>query len=703
MSALHIPVFLGVSGKRTLDPDPARSRQLTAVVERRFDAVLDHLDKKFSGVVKVLLSGGAAGVDLLAARRVLGLDGAAPRPDWLVTLVLPFEPKLFREDFADAAEWGRLEEIIDHPRVRHTILPRLRTALAPPAGFDPAIDPLSRANQAPEWRDLRRRHYEQVGLWIDDNANILLAIMNHDERAERIGGTARIVAYRRGGRPDAVANEVIAVSEAPLAPHPPLVRPPQQYVWLLDPAADKDNEALPVDILPPIVEREAVRVAYNNPAHGAVPARRKDHLGDSLAGARTIQRLDALAERGDLAGWPREECPAGVVKGIRDAQREVRSRNSRLSAASFRLLGALFVLAVLAFETFVKFFHHDWRGLLPYALLFVLIISLYRWAQYRRWQPDKEDSRAVAELLRVQYAWWRAGIGLRVDHIHLQGADKDLARVREAARSAIVWARLVAREQPAKADWSEVWVPEPAGAPAQRRRDWIGEQRDYFHTQEDVREHQATRVNALSWVLFATSVLLVAHLMIWLRLESLHPPIDAAVGRAMAEGPRGVALAFFAGIVLALSAWGLRLVASGGEGPRLILTFILGGVAAAGLAWSSRMGGEWLATWLPETTEEYTKHLLIIAVVVLPAIAGAIRFVSEKLAYEAEALRYREALRWFEHADELLARRPPGRGNADDDGSARAVVEQLGRLALSESEAWLKAHRERPLSPVIGG
>src|SRR5262245_43085814 len=106
MSALHIPVFLGVSGKRTLDPDPAKSRQLTAVVERRVDAVLDHLDKRLSGVVKVLLSGGAAGVDLLAARRVLGLDGAAPRPDWLVALVLPFEPKLFREDFADADAWS---------------------------------------------------------------------------------------------------------------------------------------------------------------------------------------------------------------------------------------------------------------------------------------------------------------------------------------------------------------------------------------------------------------------------------------------------------------------------------------------------------------------------------------------------------------------------------------------------------------------
>src|SRR5262249_50008052 len=135
-------------------------------------------------------------------------------------------------------------------------------------------------------------------------------------------------------------------------------------------------------------------------------------------------------------------------------------------------LGTVFVMAVLAFETSVKFFKDDWWGLLPYVGLFMLSIILYRWAQHRRWQPGKADSRAVAEVLRVQYAWWRAGMSLRVDHIHLQGADKDLARVREAARSAITWARLVAREQTPKENWSEVWAPRPVDGAKQRRRDW---------------------------------------------------------------------------------------------------------------------------------------------------------------------------------------------------------------------------------------
>ena len=102
-----------------------------------------------------------------------------------------------------------------------------------------------------------------------------------------------------------------------------------------------------------------------------------------------------------------------------------------------------------------------------------------------------------------------------------------------------------------------------------------------------------------------------------------------------------------------------------------------------------------------EHPADFAKYAMIVFVVFLPALGAMLRFLSEKLAVEAEALSYREAYGWFEHADRLLTTLRPGNGNDADDAAARRIVRDLGILALRENEAWLKARRERPLSPVM--
>jgi len=79
----------------------------------------------------------------------------------------------------------------------------------------------------------------------------------------------------------------------------------------------------------------------------------------------------------------------------------------------------------------------------------------------------------------------------------------------------------------------------------------------------------------------------------------------------------------------------------------------------------------------------------------LSAIAGAWRYLTERLNIEAEAHEYRDAHVRFDRAEHLLAAEP-------DENRARAIVFELGRLALAENEAWLKSRRERPLTPVVG-
>ncbi|MGD0430713.1 MAG: hypothetical protein ABSA58_06430, partial [Acetobacteraceae bacterium] len=97
------------------------------------------------------------------------------------------------------------------------------------------------------------------------------------------------------------------------------------------------------------------------------------------------------------------------------------------------------------------------------------------------------------------------------------------------------------------------------------------------------------------------------------------------------------------------------------------------------------------------------RSLTVFLFVVLTAIAGAGRFLLEKLGWGAEALAYRDALDKFERAERILtAETDPVTGMPNDEDKCRELVLRLGTMALKENEAWLRAHRERPLSPVVG-
>jgi hypothetical protein len=79
---------------------------------------------------------------------------------------------------------------------------------------------------------------------------------------------------------------------------------------------------------------------------------------------------------------------------------------------------------------------------------------------------------------------------------------------------------------------------------------------------------------------------------------------------------------------------------------------------------------------------------VLAGLVVLSAVAGALRYLMERLNVEAEALEYRDARDRFERAERRLARgSDPATGVPADEDEARRVVYELGRLALAENEA----------------
>lgn len=788
------PVFIGVTGKRAFADNPTSAAALEARVRERLSVVCDYFDRLLPATPKILLTGAAAGSDLIVAEEVLGLrsDGSPgkDRPNWLVVAALPFAETLFKEDFT-LDQWDRYKRVVEDRRTRLLVLPPLQTELGRPAEMADLQPPPGATDKQ---RDLRNRHYEQVGLWIAETANVLIAIMSASEAADKIGGTARIVAVRRSTRPDPVAAEIISASTI-LSPRTELLRAPSGYVWLIDPWAEPLCDAPPVTILPPAEDHVSGRAVYAAPAAlqwvkaAGGTARRESSIRQAgrLRESWRVMKIagdfirdstaPASAEVEQSRTWPEAVGRIGILLRISASLSEATNRASDEYRRTIYRLLAYFVLAVFVIETFAKFSPENPYVLGGYLIALGLAMLSYLRAGSKDLQPTAEDRRAIQEALRVQAAWWQAGLDDRVDFVHLKGADQDLARVLGAIRNVIAYALIACRWRAQPANWKalfdpENWPPFAADMPGGKFPcDWIGDQCYYFRQREEQRHKRGEFLQAASWTLFVTAACLAFLLLLRLGSQDVNAMLQrllAAMDNALpywinmawtfllvlatavcwwldagllAESrsdwrrlPLAVAIDLPAALFLFLAAhlvatvidhenepfwtfclflapvvgymiyFGWKIVPDANRTHRfasllgLAATVLFGlAVLAVAAAFDRRYDQSSPAGHMAIVAG----YLTIVMIVFLPALGGAVRFLSEKLAVEAEALSYRDAHLWFEHATEMLLQLRPGRGDAKADERARQVVRRLGILALSEHESWLKLRRQRPLSPVI--
>ncbi len=401
-------------------------------------------------------------------------------------------------------------------------------------------------------------------------------------------------------------------------------------------------------------------------------------------------------------GWPASlGDTVTAANRFRSGLGLVQGRCQALWRRGILLLAGIFVLAVMMLEAFAKF-TADWPfaaaihlpvwGAGAYAMLVLGAIMLHRRMRLERWQAIHHDYRAVREVLRVQIAWWAAGLqgpDARADRHFLVGATGGLGLVRQAAAAAITWIELVNR--PADADWQAV-----AG-----KKGWIDGQIAYFERQARARANQLLAVAVASWGCFFLAMGLAVCLAVYAAgLSGLLGWLAYLLKSVTPFGAAGL-IVFAAAVPLLLGAgaWVGRRVRARTHAepptPMLVAAFC---VPAGFLFLAS--GLYLLAPAIGPQVPGATKTLVVITMAALIAVAGAIRYVSEKLAWETEAHAYREALQNFSQARHRLQRiellpedaRPAQR---------EAVVRALGQAALAESEAWLRAHRERPAEPVV--
>lgn len=487
MGAVVTPLVIGVTSHRNLtalEAEPIRQRV------REFFA---GLRREFPDLPLTVLSSLAEGGDQLTAEEALAADAHLIAP-------LPFAREAYAKDFSEAGR-DRLAALL--ARAETIELPLL-----------PGTTPAHVADDGAA----RDRQYAQAGVFVASHCHILLAIWD-GRQSDLVGGTAQIVRYHlQGILPGSIERRhssrvTLESGDESLLYHIVCSRsdgngggdPPLASLRALQARWVSHDQVRPSeDGMPPEFRRLFARmqqfnadVARHAEAIDEVWLRRRDPTDGSHDGVRADHLFAA-------ADWLAIHFQRQVLLAMQ----------------------GLYVLAVLMGIAFVGY--SDLPTDLPYRdnaiYVFVVLFAAGVWlawlARRREWHRKYIDYRALAEGLRVQDYWRRAGIeaedaGAFAHDNFMQKQDVELGWIRNVMRAAGI--RPVGEA-----------VPASDAATAQVIADWIGEpdgdgQLGYYARKAALRRriHRHTeRVARTLLVIVMAASLLLALFHPWLDVET---------------------------------------------------------------------------------------------------------------------------------------------------------------------------------------
>ncbi|MDA3915268.1 hypothetical protein [Oleiagrimonas sp.] len=405
----QVPLVIGVTSHRNLDPYEV------VRLHHAVRNVLTRLMQQFPKLPLTVLSALAEGGDRLVADEALACGAK-------LVAVLPLPPELYVEDFSDARSRLQFADLCQRASVLQLpLLPRNTRANISVAGTQ------------------RDAQYAEAGIFIASHCHILLALW--DGRPSNLyGGTAQIVHYhlhgvlpglverRRSRRPlfDQGDESLVChiacsrrledgTSEAPLPPLQPL-----QARWL----SPSDNRPLETGLKDGFVRIFQRMVQFNNDArdYGHEIAQHAPHE----SGTNPENREHALlAELFNTSDWLAIHFQKRVQVGMR----------------SIHILAALMGIAFVGYSDLPGDMIDQTPMLYLFIALFAAGVVLDRIARRREWHRKYIDYRALAEGLRVQQYWHRAGVAASesVAFAHdnfLQKQDIELGWIRNVMRAA---------------------------------------------------------------------------------------------------------------------------------------------------------------------------------------------------------------------------------------------------------------------------
>ena len=367
-------------------------------IRQRVRALFANLEAAFPRMPIVVLSSLAEGGDQLVAEEALdaGLRLVA---------ALPLARAEYARDFSDAAALSRFESLCEAARIIE--VPHRSDAV-----------PASPEGHA---RDVR---YAEAGVYVSDHCHLLLAIWDGKPSAS-LGGTAQIVRYHLDG-----------------------VRPTEQHRNGRRHALGFGSDRLAYHLVAsrgrpdgaPLASLHALDAHWRTgDAISSAEAGMPDAFRAMFACADAFN-LDAAKYASDIDARAAPDASGGAIDRLFRAADWLAMHFQRRVLLAMRVLYTVAALMAIAFTVYDNVPAQD-NMLYVFLLLFVVGGYIVTLANRRGWHRKYLDYRALAEGLRVQSYWRRAGLALTDDaefgrDNFLQKQDVELGWVRNVMRSA---------------------------------------------------------------------------------------------------------------------------------------------------------------------------------------------------------------------------------------------------------------------------
>jgi hypothetical protein len=368
-----LPFVVGVTGHR--DPPADAEAQL----RERFGEILDRLQAQHPTMRLLVLSGLAAGADLLAAEEALERGVA-------VLGCLPMPQAKYENDFAPE----------DLERFRR-LLPRCSDVIVVGSSEN------------------REHNYVDVADFIAYYCHVLVAFWD-GLPARGPGGTAQVVELRRGGVPSMIGDALVA--------YMPDVGPVFQIVT---PRRDQPR--------PP--QCFSLNEIYPERPGWKHRSKRSERQAGEQEFKYAVAHLDRFNR--DLA----RERPSADPNPLAALCDRTDAAANRLQVRTMRSLQSLYIATALAGAAQLALpadgtFHiPSWTGIVTRIGFLAVAFIVFAIAKRTDYENRYQDYRAIAEALRVQYAWCRAGLRKRlVEASYLQMQQSELEWIRLALRTA---------------------------------------------------------------------------------------------------------------------------------------------------------------------------------------------------------------------------------------------------------------------------
>ena len=182
METIPLRIRIGVTGHRSLSDEATLAEQIREALSSKIFELFDDKSRAIIGATKQtpiafsILSPLAEGADRLVVKEVLKCENRDPR----LEVVLPLAKEDYLQDFASAESRQEFEELINKARRPVTLREKK----------------LAEELTQIDFQEARRQAYENVGRYIVDNCDVLLALWDGQESRGR-GGTAEIVNYAK--------------------------------------------------------------------------------------------------------------------------------------------------------------------------------------------------------------------------------------------------------------------------------------------------------------------------------------------------------------------------------------------------------------------------------------------------------------------------------------------------------------------------